>query len=668
MVKIKKPKNAKGSEPEINGKSEEIKVNTQSQSSLAEFIKRPLPTDKELENFEEYVEEEAKEEEIKESLSEIYQDDKGKIVDVKKLEIKNKRGFFYWFFTILLCSAILGGTVFAAYVYIQGGTDPTNFIFNIESKDNVLVGEEFLYTVNYKNNSNIDINKAKIKLIYPENFVFLESYPAATEINDTWSIDKIQAKQGGKIEIKGKIIGLTNSSNIVLGTVNYYPANFSSEFKKETSFSTVIGDTGLNMAFNGAVDALVGEKNEIEFKFAPRDKNFISDFRLTVEPLDNMEFTPEDKDENGNENIKIVKPGVWEASGISQNEQIINIGFKFNKKIADKQDVKIILEKKDPSGNYHKFFEKIFQYDIIKSDLSLTLIINGSKNDQGIDFGQTLIYSIVYSNKGASEMKDIVLMAVIDGELVDWNSINNKSLGVINGNTISWSKEEIPELASLAPDQEGTIDFSLKVKDVSEPESGKIYQVNSFAQFSVGSGLAANSQSDNKSNVIVNKINSDLKLSEQIKYFNDDNITVGSGPLPPKVGEKTSYKVYWALTNNMHELKNLRVEAVLPDYAQWDNKNRASVGTLYFNEGTKKVIWNIGILPLSAIQIDAEFNIAVTPTEDQKNQVIVLLPGSKTEAVDSATESPIAIAGKPKTSKLEDDEIAGGANGDGRVE
>lgn len=663
MPRIKKPKNAEAA-TEIAAEScgEEVKIKVQDKSSLAEFTKRPLPTDKELENFEEYVEEEVKEEEVRESLSEIYQDDKGELVDVKKLDIKKKRGFFYWFFTIIFSLAILGGTAYAAYFYLQGGTDPTKFSFSIQGKDKVLAGEEFVAAVDYKNESNSDVDNVKIKLIYPENFVFIESYPAANEKNDAWVIDKILAKQGGKIEIKGKIIGQPGSSNIFLGNINYYPANFSSEFKKEASFSAEVSDIGLNTAFVNGASALVGEKNEIEFKFMPQEKNFISDFRLTAEPLENMEFIAAKDDK---ENIKNTKPGVWEVGSLTQEEQIINIGFKFNKKIADTQDVKLILEQKDSAGNYRKFFEKVFSYEIVKSDLSLSLIINGSKNDQGIDFGQTLNYSIVYANKGANEMKDVVIMAAVDSDLINWNSIVDKNNGAISGNTISWSKEEIPELEVLQPSQEGTIDFSLKVKDFGKPEVGKVYQVSSFAQFNVGSGLSVNSASDNKSNTIINKINSDLKFSEQIKYFNDDNIAVGSGPLPPKAGERTSYKVYWTITNNLHELKNLQVETVLPDYAEWDSKNIASVGTIYYDGSSRKVIWQIGNLPLSAYNIDAEFNIAITPSDSQKNQVIVLLAGSSAQAVDSATESPINITNKPKTTKLEDDEIA---NSDGRVE
>lgn len=58
-------------------------------SSLSEFVERSLPTEEEVEKFDEYAHEEVRAGDIEESLSEIYQDDGGKMVDVKKLDIKS---------------------------------------------------------------------------------------------------------------------------------------------------------------------------------------------------------------------------------------------------------------------------------------------------------------------------------------------------------------------------------------------------------------------------------------------------------------------------------------------------------------------------------------------------------------------------------------------------
>jgi hypothetical protein len=199
----------------------------------------------------------------------------------------------------------------------------------------------------------------------------------------------------------------------------------------------------------------------------------------------------------------------------------------------------------------------------------------------------------------------------------------------------------------------------------------KEYEIISYTQFSIGSLSAEDledgekdseplDENDNKSNTIINKINSDLKLNETIRYFNIDNIPVGTGPHPPKVGEETTYKVYWDLENNLHELKDLEIKVSLPDYVSWDAHERTTAGSVKFNEKENQIIWNIGRLPITVFQADAEFSIRIKPREEDRNKIMVLLPGSYVSAIDSETEAELTINTKAKTSKLEDDDIAGG--------
>ncbi|NTU98873.1 hypothetical protein HGA64_02615, partial [Candidatus Falkowbacteria bacterium] len=228
------------------------------------------------------------------------------------------------------------------------------------------------------------------------------------------------------------------------------------------------------------------------------------------------------------------------------------------------------------------------------------------------------------------------------------------------------NKDQIPGLADLAPGNEGVIDFTIKVAPAGEIDPAKNYQIKSFARFSVGTSTSATSTEDaDKSNLIVSKINSDLNLKEEVRYFDDDNIAVGSGPVPPKVGEATSYKIYWKLTNNLNELNELKIETVLPKNVTWDNKNHADVGTVQYDDSTRKVTWTVGRLPITVLKAQAEFNLAIKPTEEDRNKILVLLSGTTIDAIDSSTLAHITKTGKSKTTKLEDDEAI---SDDGRVQ
>lgn len=636
-------------------KNEESGLNIKEERSiLSEFVKRSLPNEEEVRQFDQYAEEETRNGDIEESLSEIYQDDKGKMVDVKKLDIKKGRGILFYFFSLVILG-LLAVVVYAGYIfYSKNNPASARVEFAISGEESVVSGEEFFYAISYKNLGGVGIKNIEINLTYPENFIYLDSSPAAREKNSIWKFSGLEAHRSDEIKIKGKIIGKAGEAQNILGTLVYTPENFSSEFKKEAAFENIVSGTGLALIIEPVAGVLVGEENEIVIKYKKEEADFLNKFRLTLDKSDNIELTGGATTTN-----------VWQAE-TADKEQEIKIKFKVKDKVSEREEITLNFEYSDDGNKYYEFYEKKLDFEVIKNSLNLSLILNGSRSAQGIDFNQTLNYSIAYANKGEVEMKDIVIMAVLNSDILDWKTLADKNNGELGSNTITWSKEQIPQLATLAPNEEGLIDFFINVLPIEQVNlnSSSKHQVESYAQFSIG-GLEVKENEDTKSNTIVSKVNSDVKLDEEVRYFNDDNIAVGSGPLPLKVGETTSFKVYWKLTNNLHELHNLRLESALPDYIYWDDKNRTTVGNIYYNESSRKVVWEIGRLPVSVFAADAEFNLSITPVESDRNKVLVLLPGTTVEATDSETGSAISKVGKAKTTKLEDDEVA---RGDGRVE
>jgi len=644
-------------------------------SGLSEFVKRPLPTDEEIEEFEEAVEEEAREGAIDDSLSEIYQDEKGDMVDVKKLNIKKKRGFFFKMLNIIFSLAILAGLGYGFYYYIfRGGSDATALDLSISAPEKVIAGEEFFCTLSYKNLSRVDASKVRIGVTYPENFIFLDSLPKTREKDSVWQFDKLAVGASGEIKIKGKIVNQKETNNILLAKITYTPENFSSEFKKEASHTFSVKDIGIDIKFDYSSSVLVGQESEIAVKVKAQENNFLPQFKLTIDPLENMEIisaTATEAKEKGEGAIMIekVRAGVYNIREIGREEQEFKIKYKLSKKITDEQEIVMRFENLAEDDKTRSFLEKKIKIEVMKSDLNLTLIINGSKNDQAVNFGDRLNYSLVYNNKGETSMKDVVLMAVLESDFLDRKTLKEENNGQEKGNSIIWTKEEILVLAELEPDKEGIIDFSVDIVSLEEAQAmvGRSFQIKSYVQFSIGNSEEFKENVDNRSNTIINKINSDLSLKEEVRYFNADNVPVGNGPLPPKVGETTSFKVYWTLANNLHELNEAKVEVVLPEDISWDNKNRTSVGAISYDSNSRKVIWQIGRLPITVYRADAEFNISITPVDSDKNKIMVLLPEARATAIDSETQGAIAATAKAKTTKLEDDDIAG-MSSDGRVE
>ncbi|MEK7203164.1 MAG: hypothetical protein AAB653_02500 [Patescibacteria group bacterium] len=641
-----------------------IKIKT-GKSSLSEFVNKQIANDEEIKAFDRYVEDEVKNIEIKDSLEKIYQNDDGQMIDVKKMEIKKKNSCLRYLGCLLLTAIFIAGAVYAGYYFFTlYGSSSSSVSLVIDGNKEIAAGEEFFYTVNFSNNERVSMKNVEIKIAYPENFVFLESQPKTSQGTNIWNFAEIGARRSEIIKIKGKLINELKSSNIVIADARYTPANFSSEFKKSTSLEIIINELGLEITDSSVSSVFINEKNEINLKFKPKEINYLSDFLITADYPDNWEIISDKGIVNPIANI--ASANIWQINNLKINGQDLKIKFKVKEKKGDNQSITFKFAQKvdilTGSKNY-VFYSKTLDYGILLSGLNLNMIVNGSSVDAGADLGQTLNYTINYTNKSGADLKDVIIMAVLEGDLLDWDSVKANN-GQVQNKTISWTKMEIPALETLAKDSEGTIDFSIKIKSQNQVIGATNSQIKSYAQFSTGNTEIKTDEA-NRSNIIINKINSDLNLTEQVRYFNSDNLAVGSGPLPPKVGETTSLKVYWTISNNLHELNDLIVSAQLPAYIKWGNKNRVSVGSLDYNEQNNTVVWNVGRLPISTYKIDAEFNIEITPNENDRNKILILLPGTIVSATDNETIAIIKKTSLNQTTKLKDDNIA---NTDGIVE
>ena len=652
--------------------NKEIKIKT-GKSSLGEFVDKQIANDDDIEAFDQYLEDEIKDQEVEDSLEKIYQDDNGKMIDVKKMIVKKKKSWLKHFGCFLLTVVFVTALVYAGYYFFAlygSGLSSVNLI--IEGNEAVAAGEEFSYIITFNNNERVSMKNVEIKLTYPENFVFLDSDPVANQGDDIYRFATVGARRSEIIKIRGKLVGEPGSSNIIIADARYTPDNFSSEFKKSASLETAISEIELDVITEAVSSVFVNEENEISLKLKAKEINYLSDFLVIADCPDNWEIIKDEVATSSLVNatsttiIKQIEKNIWQVSNLGKAEQELKIKFKVKEKKEDNQVITLKLAQKSttPLGNKnYVFFSKVLSYEILQSGLNLNMIINGSSVDQGVNLGQTLNYAINYTNKSATDLKDIVLMAVLEGDLLDWGSVKVSS-GQIQNNTISWTKADIPALENLIKNSEGTIDFSIKIKQQDQIASTTDSKIKSYAQFSAD-GRKVESGETNSSNIIINKINSDLNLTEQVYYFNDDNIAVGSGPLPPKVSRTTSLKVYWTINNNLHELNNLVVSTNLPDYVRFGNKSNVSVGSLDYDEQNNIVTWNMGRLPISAYKVNAEFNIEITPRENDKNKILVLLSGTSISATDSETNATIKKTMEAQTTRLKDDNIA---NTDGIVE
>ena len=301
-----------------------------------------------------------------------------------------------------------------------------------------------------------------------------------------------------------------------------------------------------------------------------------------------------------------------------------------------------------------------------KSDLSVGLIVNGSDQAPAVSLGDTLNFTVNWKNAGDVHLKDVTISAELPSqpagtELIDWPSLKDDLGGTRQGSVVTWTSKQIPDLVDLAPDAEGSLNFSVQlVKDVPANVGNGDLEIDALCRVEIGkAGKTAGREIVGSPLAI--KLNSDTVFKAAGRYFDESGVPLGSGPLPPKVGQKTTYRIFWTITNSLHELSNLTIATLLPQGVKWSGTPRqVDAGDLSFDDTGRIATWRLNRLPTSIKQVVVSFDVEVTPTAADAGNIMDITGDSKFEALDKATNSVILKTERPVGTDLVSDETAAG--------
>lgn len=231
-----------------------------------------------------------------------------------------------------------------------------------------------------------------------------------------------------------------------------------------------------------------------------------------------------------------------------------------------------------------------------------------------------------------------------------------------DSNVFSSSSAKTTITETIAPHTTQTVNLSLPVRSSLAKSSATTHptgSVQAFVDFSFDAGgdtIASNAESD----AITLPMTTPVSLSAFARYYAPSGDQLGRGPLPPIVGEGTSYWIFWNLTGTVNEITNAHIEAALPTNVTLTGRSSVSTGSaLTLEDGS--VVWNVGSLPatLSTGQVvGAAFEVKLTPTADQVGTMPILLNTTRLTATDGFTKALVGGSAKAVTTQTWNDATA----------
>jgi len=591
-------------------------------------------------------------------ISKIFQEE-GKTIDMTKMERKKpfRRKSLIIIIVVLLAvaAASLAGFLILNRENKFSGEKVT---LAIETQDAVSSGDEVIFNINYLNGESTVLGDVQISVQYPDGFTFKNSEPKAiNDQNQTWKIGTLKPGKGGVIKVYGVIIGEVDTEKTIKATMSYKPSNFNSTFTTDTSKTIRITSSIIGLEITGPKRAVSEKELTFKVKYTNDSKDALEKIKITAEYPKTFTFSSSNpKASQGN--------NVWQIDRLeSKDSGEIEIKGSLKSEVGNNEELKIKVGLVNESGELEPQAEKSILILMVNPELTLNMTTNSSSSDNVANFGDTLTYLLTYKNNSDLEITDLSVSAQLKARVLDWKSIDDTNKGKADADKITWTKDQIPKFVSIKPGDEGEISFKIKIvgsPTIQNSEDKNFNVVSNFtASYSTLSGDEKTAL-ENSSNTITTKINTKLSFSAEGRYYSDQFEQLGSGPLPPEVGQTTSYRIFWYLTNSSNELTNVTVKTTLPADIYWTGKNKeVSGGTLDFNSSTREVIWTLDKISVGAGTVypaqTASFEVSATPTASQIGLLLVLTDTSSLSGTDSYTLQNLTAMSDAITSEIPND-------------
>jgi hypothetical protein len=502
-------------------------------------------------------------------------------------------------------------------------------------------------------------------LLYPDGFVYVSGTPEATgDKNNLWDLSVLKVGETKEFTFRGKLLADLNSINNLSGKLTFKPENLNADFNQRASIDLGVNSSIVAATLDGPDKVLANDRAEYVLDLKNIGDELLKNLEVIFTYPQSFVFissTPDAK--SGSNNIFAISQLATTSptSASTTDYKIIVDGNYSGITDSGNQEMRVKVNLKQDSGDL-LLSEQALTTNVIKDQLSLSLVVNGSGEDQAVGFGDLLFYTLNYKNTGQDELKDLVVSAHLESEVLDWSTLLDDNKGKVKDNAIAWTGKEAPKLLSLRPGEEGEISWQIRVRDLAAINKRDIakFSIENWAEARVKNKDGGTSTV--KSKILVNSINSDLSLKAAARYYNEDNVALGSGPITPQAGQSSSYNIQLTLSNNLHDIGNIEVSAVLPKNVGWDNKETHNTGNVSYSANSRKVSWTISKLLRTAAGTEADFNLSITPTDGDVGRVLILLPEIKLIAKDLDTGAAITKTVKAITTSF-DDPILGQLSG-----
>lgn len=560
------------------------------------------------------------------------------------------KGSALWFVFLLFIATIAGFWFFSKYSQEK---DNASVKLDISGPEKIVSGDQVTYQIVYKNIDIVPMQQLELSVRWPSGFYFDTATVSPIDENaTTWLLEDLPAGQEVKMEISGQLVGQKDEELSAGFTLAYQPENFHSDFTAKADVVTKITDAKIELAVQAVDKTLVSTAQEIKVDFKNLSTEDLNDLYIDIlYPDDFVIGQPDATSDEILDNEKEVTEEIatTTADFISEGDYLkLNLQSGQTKTMLingfftldAKTDQLLVVEIGNMVNDKFRRLARVEKPILaINPQFEMNFQINGQNGSQAINWSDTLRYQLEITNRSESEVNDVAVLAVVDSTALDWDSLN--TVGKYEDGKITWTKAEDERLAKWPAGESRIFTWQVDIVDDPQPER----TVENIIKINI-EGL--NDWQQVSSAVLLN-IGESISFNNGV-YWDLGGRRVGSGLLPPQVGEATDYLVIWSLPQATGVFDSVTISTNLPPQVDFVSELDVQDGVLEFDLGERSLTWTMDEFNNSILPLTASFMVRLTPDEASRGQVMTILNASTVSA--SGKEAVVVRSKAIKTSDV----------------
>jgi hypothetical protein len=525
-------------------------------------------------------------------------------------------------YSILVIVLILLGIIWLAFQRVGSSGQPDVKIW-FDVGETVRAGRETQFSIVLENHDRVDLKNMSLEVVYPEGFRFVKSSPSSRDDQGrSFSLPDLVVGGSQKVEISGIFSGSPQEVKTVRGRLFYQLSNATTVFNAIQIGQVVLEAPDFNLRVNAPTEVINGQIIDYLISFENISDQELSRVQVRANFPGGFVYT--------SSSLPPAETNVWPIGLLKVGQAAeLRISGTLTGTVGDDKILEVDLGYLADDNNFVMQSHTSFSSRIKNAPIDLQQSLPVTK--EFVNEGETLNYLINFQNVGVQGMHNIRLIFKIESPVVDLTKVRLEGGALVNKEFI-WTAAGVPKLALLQPDDSGSVNVTVPIRDNLIGLGVKSPVVKTYVYFT-------------SDEFPLRVPGPELIFPVQSKLFTTMSATHESGPMPPQPGQTSVYRIDATISNSVNDVSGAvwqaTVSTPLVNLVENSITPQDVADKVSSSSSSGRLTWRINdFAAFESKQIS--FKVSITPSTSTEGSSWVLVKNIELSGKDTVTTETLS--------------------------